>query len=280
MYETIVSTDILQAHLDDPDWAVIDCRFSLADAGYGRGQYLAGHIPGAVYCHLNDDLCAPIVPGKTGRHPLPAVEHLRAVFSRLGIDSGVQVVAYDDWQPPGGVAARLWWSLRWLGHKAVAVLDGGWQRWQARGLPASAGDETRPVRSFEPRPRPEMLANVDDVERMRLDERARVFDSAGIRALPGTERNHRPGRRAYTGGALCSLPGKQRPRWAAAARLKPCGSAFPGCWMGPPLPRASFTAAQGSPRPKTCWPCSMPAWAKPACTPAHGVSGLQILSAR
>jgi thiosulfate/3-mercaptopyruvate sulfurtransferase len=176
-YHTILSTDILQRHMNDPRWAIIDCRFSLSDADYGRRAYLAGHIPGAVYCHLNEDLAGPVTPGKTGRHPLPAVEHLASVFSRLGIGPADQVVAYDDWPTPGGVAARLWWSLRWLGHDAVAVLDGGWQRWLALGLPQRSGVESRLPETFLPDPHPELVASAADIERMRRDAGCAVIDS-------------------------------------------------------------------------------------------------------
>ena len=72
MYTTLISTTELADHLSDPEWAIVDCRFTLADPAAGRGRYLAGHIPGAVYAHLDEDLSGPIVRGKTGRHPLPA----------------------------------------------------------------------------------------------------------------------------------------------------------------------------------------------------------------
>ena len=89
-------------------------------------DYENAHIPGAVYAHLDEDLSGPIIKGVTGRHPLPRSKRYPAVFSRLGIDSKVQVVAYDD---VGGAlaAGRVWWLLRWLGHEQVALLDGGWQ---------------------------------------------------------------------------------------------------------------------------------------------------------
>src|SRR5690606_10805825 len=112
----------LAPHLGDDAWAVVDCRFSLGDPARGRRDYLTAHIPGAVYAHLDEDLSGPVVPGHTGRHPLPDVDRLAETFSAWGIGDGVQVVTYDD--AGGSVAARLWWLLRWLGHDAVAVLDG------------------------------------------------------------------------------------------------------------------------------------------------------------
>ena len=129
-FTTLISPPDLAAHLDDPAWAIIDCRFVLADPAAGRQHYLAGHVPGACYAHLDEDLSSPIVPGQTGRHPLPAVAHCARTFSQWGIDDQVQVVVYDD--ASGAFAGRLWWLLRWLGHDAVAVLDGDWRALGAR----------------------------------------------------------------------------------------------------------------------------------------------------
>jgi thiosulfate/3-mercaptopyruvate sulfurtransferase len=160
-YETLIDTETLERHLHDPDWTIVDCRFSLGDATRGRADYEAAHVPGAVYAHLDDDLSGPVEPGRTGRHPLPDPAALATTLGRLGIGSGVQVVAYDDAR--GGIAVRLWWLLGWLGHDAVAVLDGGWPRWIAEGRPTRSGAETRHERGFDPRPRPERIASVDDV---------------------------------------------------------------------------------------------------------------------
>jgi thiosulfate/3-mercaptopyruvate sulfurtransferase len=179
-FTTTISAETLSAHLGDPAWAILDCRFSLADPSAGRLAYHAAHIPGAVYVHLDDDLCAPMIPGKTGRHPLPPVEQLVENFSRWGIDRQTQVVVYDD--HPGGsgaIAARCWWSLRYLGHAAAAVLDGGWQRWQAAGLPVQGGGEGRSRRQFIAQVQPAMLATVDEVQAARRDPAFRIFDSRG-----------------------------------------------------------------------------------------------------
>ena len=127
-YQTLITAQDLVHHLNDPDWAIIDCRFILTAVERGEQNYQRSHIPGAVYAHLERDLSNQIIPGKTGRHPWPTVEQAAAFFSKIGIDENVQVVVYDD---AGGAlaAVRVWWVLRWLGHKAVAVLDGGWQAW-------------------------------------------------------------------------------------------------------------------------------------------------------
>lgn len=160
-YTTLISTDVLAAHLGEPEWAVVDCRFSLADPALGRLRYLESHIAGAVYADLNQDLSAPVQPGRTGRHPLPDVQTFAATLGRLGIGPGVQVVVYDD--AGGGMAARLWWMLRWVGHDAVAVLDGDWRAWQREGRPTSQGEETRPPRNFTAHLREGWVATAEEV---------------------------------------------------------------------------------------------------------------------
>ncbi len=175
-FSTIIPVSELSKHLEEPDWAIVDCRFKLADPKQGRREYETMHIPGAVFADLKEDLSGPVIQGVTGRHPLPDVDQLRSVFSRLGIGQGVQVVAYDDLS--GAMAAgRLWWLLRWLGHTAVAVLDGGWQSWVKAGLPTRAGIEGRDARKFIPRPRNELILTAEEVERIRRDARYRLLDA-------------------------------------------------------------------------------------------------------
>src|SRR5580704_10213396 len=125
-FTTLISTDALALHLGDDAFALIDCRFKLDDVEWGEREYAAAHVPGAVYAHLDRDM-AGAKTGSNGRHPLPRPDALARTLSRFGIASGVQVVAYD--QDNGMFASRLWWMLRWLGHDAVAVLDGGFKKW-------------------------------------------------------------------------------------------------------------------------------------------------------
>jgi thiosulfate/3-mercaptopyruvate sulfurtransferase len=174
-HSTIVSTDTLATRLDG-SWAVLDCRFDLGDEGRGRQQYLQSHVPGAVYVSLSADLAVPATGGG-GRHPLPDPDALAATFSRLGIDQSTQVVAYDegDWL----FASRLWWMLRYMGHEAVAVLDGGWAAWQREQRPTRAGEESRLPAAFRADPQPDMLATLQDVaaglndaERLLVDARS------------------------------------------------------------------------------------------------------------
>ncbi len=157
---TLVDVESLAAGLADPALRIVDCRFDLGDPDAGAALYRRGHLPGAVYAHLDMDLSGPRAPW-TGRHPLPEPELLVATFSRLGIDAGVQVVGYDD---SGGIyAARLWWLLRWLGHEAVAVLDGGLAAWRAARRPLSSDAVLPLARRFVAAPRPQTHVSADEV---------------------------------------------------------------------------------------------------------------------
>jgi thiosulfate/3-mercaptopyruvate sulfurtransferase len=175
-YNILINAEELAEHLDNPEWVIIDSRFKLADTEYGRREYEKAHIPGAVYAHLDEDLSSPVIKGVTGRHPLPEVEKVSAVFSRLGIDSHVQVVSYDDL---GGAlaAGRVWWLLRWLGHEKVALLDGGWQAWIKKGLPVRGGKEIRKARIFVPHLRDELIVTTEEVDKMREDSYYRLLDA-------------------------------------------------------------------------------------------------------
>lgn len=171
-FRTLISTAVLAAHLDDP-FVVIDCRFKLDDEEWGRREYEAGHIPDAVYAHLGTDLSGPM-NGTNGRHPLPDIATLTATFGRLGIAGGVQVVAYD--QDNGMYASRLWWLLRWLGHDAVAVLDGGFAKWTAEGRQTRSGVETHAPRTFVASPRHDMTVDVSTVQSLLNDDTWRLVD--------------------------------------------------------------------------------------------------------
>lgn len=119
---------------------VVDCRSKLQQPGWGREQYLAGHIPGAVHADLEHDLSGPIIAGQTGRHPLPTPAALARTLSGFGIGPETTVIAYDD--AGGAYASRLWWLLRWLGHDRCQLLDGGMPAWQAAGYALTAGAES------------------------------------------------------------------------------------------------------------------------------------------
>ncbi|GJM33619.1 MAG: sulfurtransferase [Saprospiraceae bacterium] len=184
-FTTLISTTELATHLGDPNWVIIDCRFSLADTEEGRRDYLQSHIPGAHYAHLDDDLSGKIIPGTTGRHPLPTVEAAADQFSTWGIDEQVQVVVYDD--KGGGIAARLWWMLRWLGHEKVAVLNGGWPTWLKAGLPTSAELPSISSKNFQAKERVDLPINRDRVEAIRNDDRYWLIDARAAPRYRGEE---------------------------------------------------------------------------------------------
>lgn len=182
-HNTLIPTSELTRHLQAEDWAVVDCRFHLGEPERGRQDYLRSHIPGAVYAHLNDDLSGPVLPGKTGRHPLPSVTGFSETLSRWGIASGVQVVVYDDCS--GAMAARLWWMLHWVGHSNVALLDGDWQEWQRLGHPTRSGREQREPRQFDAREVADALVTVEQVEQMQTDPGFLLLDARAAARFRG-----------------------------------------------------------------------------------------------
>jgi len=166
-YDTLIAAAELAA-LPAGKVLVVDCRHELADPGKGRHDYLAGHIPGAVFADLDTDLAdLSRVAAGLGRHPLPSAATFSAALGRWGWRPGLQVVGYDA---AGGAlaAARLWWLLRLCGVREAAVLDGGLAAWQAAGLPL---ETAVPVRA------PTRVA-------LDYDPRQVILDSAALAAVP------------------------------------------------------------------------------------------------
>ena len=132
---TLVSSEELAERLQNPiALRIFDCRHDLADPQLGEQQYADEHIPGALFAHLDRDLSGPKT-GKNGRHPLPEPKVFVTWLGKQGLQPTDQVVCYDG--GPGAMASRLWWMLRWVGHPSVAVLDGGFAKWQKEGRPVS-----------------------------------------------------------------------------------------------------------------------------------------------
>ncbi len=140
----LISADHLKEIVDDDGIGIVDCRFSLDDTDRGRQDWESGRIPGARYAHLDDDLSAPLGDGAAGRHPMPEPAAIASLRHRWGFDEETLIVCYDD--AGGAFAARLWWMLRWIGHEAVVVLDGGWPAWKAaKGPNDQAAPEALPL---------------------------------------------------------------------------------------------------------------------------------------
>lgn len=236
----VVSADWLAQHLDDPQVIIADCRFSLADAALGRQQYAAGHIPGAYYFDLDQDLSSP-VQQHGGRHPLPDPQVLAAKLSQAGITNDTLIVAYDDSRLP--FAARFWWLLRYLGHDRVAVLDGGWQGWLTDRYPQTTvvpparssdfrvnlrGDRVVDIEQVKARSSSTVLIDSREGERYR-GEREPIDPIAGH--IPGAV--NYPWQDATDAEGYLKAVNKQQERWsdlqATEEVLVYCGSGVTAC---------------------------------------------------
>jgi thiosulfate/3-mercaptopyruvate sulfurtransferase len=173
-FTTLIEPATLAEHLTDPDFAIVDCRFKVDDVAWGRAEYERAHIPGAAFADVEHELSAA-EKGKDGRHPLPDPDVFARTVSRLGIDRRTQVVTYD--QDAGMYASRFWWMLRWMGHEAVALLNGGFAAWRAEGRATVSGAEARQPRSFTGRPRREMVATAAEVQSRIAQPDWRVIDA-------------------------------------------------------------------------------------------------------
>jgi thiosulfate/3-mercaptopyruvate sulfurtransferase len=210
-HRTLISAESLAALLGDARLRLFDCRFDLARPDDGRVRYLDEHLPGAVYADLNRDLSASPTPG-SGRHPLPAPEAFEARLRGWGVNRDSQVVAYDDGN--GMYAARLWWMLRWLGHEAVAVLDGGLRRWLQLDLPFT--DEVpRPAPGdFAAHPRNSLAVDAAEVLAAAADPSRRVLDARAPERYRGEVEpidavaGHVPGARSHPFGLSLDAQGR------------------------------------------------------------------------
>jgi len=177
-YTTLISAADLAARINDPDWVILDCRHDLTNPAFGRDAYAEGHLPHAQFAHLDEDLAGTKLDRQgvfRGRHPLPEQDIFIDTLCRWGINDDTQVVAYDA---HGGMfAARLWWMLRWVGHEAVAVLDGGLPAWIAHGGALSATAETRPRGTLSMHPPLVATVDADDVLRNLQHGRHEVVDA-------------------------------------------------------------------------------------------------------
>jgi thiosulfate/3-mercaptopyruvate sulfurtransferase len=180
----LVSPEELAGHLDDPDWVVFDTRHDLGDVEKGRRAYAAGHVPGAYFMHLDEDLSGPKT-GKNGRHPLPGLAEFAERMNASGVTPGTQVVIYDD--AGGSLAARLWWLLRWLGQDRVALLDGGFPAWQKEGRPVSQEVPAPRKGNFVPRPHLGWTVDAPFLERFHDDAAVRLLDARAAERFAGTQ---------------------------------------------------------------------------------------------
>jgi thiosulfate/3-mercaptopyruvate sulfurtransferase len=180
-YTTLISTEDLANNLDR-DWAFVDCRYDLQNEAWGREEYLRAHIPGAVYASLSHDMASHSGQGG-GRHPLPDSRTLEATFGRLGVSNDRQVVLYD--QETGMFASRLWWMLRYMGHDAAAVLDGGFPKWVREGRPVRSGAEDAAPARFRGAPRDQMRISIDQMMRTVRERSSLLIDARSPERFEG-----------------------------------------------------------------------------------------------
>ncbi len=175
MTSPLISPEALARLLSNPAWVIVDTRHDLADPGLGQRLHREARIPGARFLSIDDDLSAT-PNGRNGRHPLPTVEAFAATLGRAGIGNGHTVVVYD--QGSAMFVGRLWWMLRWVGHTAVRVLDGGFAAWQKAGLPVEAGEPPAAAATvFTPGEQPAMRVTADALAARLADPTLRVVDA-------------------------------------------------------------------------------------------------------
>jgi thiosulfate/3-mercaptopyruvate sulfurtransferase len=258
---TFIAAETLAALSGDPRLRIFDCRFDLARPEGGREQYAAGHLPGARHADLNRDLSAPI-SATSGRHPLPSPAIFAATLRGWGIDRDSYVVAYDD--ANGAYAARLWWMLRWLGHAETCVLDGGFARWRALGLPVSTKvPEPAAPGNFEANVQPSLTVNAARVLEAVRSSESRVVDVRGAERFRGDVEpidkvaGHVPGARNLPFTTTLTADGRTLDREALAQALEPavagvspadviamCGSGVTACRLLLALEHAGLSGAK------------------------------------
>lgn len=244
----LIGSRELAEKLDLDDWHVIDCRFYLSDAMQGRREYATGHIPGAVFMDLNEDL-ASAPKATTGRHPLPAVDAIAATIGRLGMANHSNVVVYDA--DTGAMAARCWWIFRWLGHSNVRLLDGGLAAWCGSELPLSSAIPAPTPAKFIAQPRAAAVISTDELEGLvGTDELPTVIDArdagrfAGIHEPIDSIAGHLPGARCLPFTESLGADGQWKSRteletlWRAllgdrrqAKWVAMCGSGVTACHL-------------------------------------------------
>ena len=277
----LVDATELARLVDDDRVRVIDCRFVLPQPEAGRRAYAEGHLPNAVYAHLDEDLAGPVT-ARTGRHPLPDPDRFAARLGEWGIGPDTLVVAYDD--ASGALASRLWWLLGWIGHRRRRVLDGGIDAWLAAG--GSLTTESPPPARTSPypaRPEPERVAEAPAViEALAaglpvIDARARER-YLGEREPIDPVAGHIPGSVNHPFSANLDAEGHLLPATELAGRLRSlgigrqsgavalCGSGVTACHI------ILAAAAAGLPEPRL-YPGSWSEWIRDPDRPVAAGQG-------
>jgi len=180
----LLTPEQLAARLDDPNLVLLDCRFALEDPTYGARSYQENHIPGAHFADLNRDLSSPVIPGVTGRHPLPDPQHLQEHLRAWGLNADSEVVLYDD--GPGAFAARAWWLLLWLGKsEGVYLLDGGLTAWRNAGLRLTTAETPLRPGDFKGEPDNSLLISAAELAAKLGETEFPLIDARGLPRFRG-----------------------------------------------------------------------------------------------
>lgn len=225
MVPPLVTTEWLAAHLNDPQVRIVDTRWYLLDPHKGERDYYAGHIPNALYLHVDRHLAAPPLPGaKTGRHPLPTAEAFANAMAQAGISNTTHVIAYDD--RAGANAARLWWLLRYFGADNASLLDGGWNQWLAEGRPVSTAVPSFLRAEFHAAPNRNLIAAKREVARLTRAKNTLILDSRAPERYRGeiepvdARAGHIPGARSAPLAGNQRAPDDFRFKEASALRAR------------------------------------------------------------
>lgn len=239
----IVSAQWLADRLEDPQIAIVDCRFALADPTQGEREYQKAHIPGAYYLNLDRDLSAP-VGQHGGRHPLPDPDTFARKLEAMGINFGrTMVIAYDDSKM--AFAARLRWFLGYLGHDRVAILNGGWRGWNAKTYPVT--EAIPPIKSgnFSPQIQSDRIVDIETVKARKDLPQTLLIDSRDRDRFLGKREpidpiaGHIPGAVNFPWQEACNAegyvkpPNEQQQRWENISDTDDiilyCGSGVTAC---------------------------------------------------
>lgn len=199
--DILVSAQDLHRVQKESSCVVVDCRFVLNKPEAGYQDYLKGHIPGAVYAHLDDDLSSPVTKS-SGRHPLPDAEKFASFLGRSGWEPGKSLIVYDD--ASGAIASRLWWLMKYFGHNCAALLNGGFRAWQTAGFQLESGKvsvQVRPAASLKVcdelvMSTPEVVSGLGKKEIVLVDARAQKRFEGKIEPID-TIAGHIPGALNY-----------------------------------------------------------------------------------
>lgn len=180
----LMQPEQLSRRLGEPGLVVLDCRFALEEPARGRLHYHQGHIPGAGYLDLDQDLSGPDPHGHAGRHPLPEPATLLASLRAHGCRNESRIVLYDD--GPGAFAARAWWLLAWLGKRDdVWLLDGGFSAWRAADLPLQQSLPQAPAGDFDGQADERLLIDADGLLGLLSSPELCLLDARGLPRFRG-----------------------------------------------------------------------------------------------